>query len=543
MARKADADMRARLRAAGAGEVTASSRISPGFGQAGSMDLDGESGDVGMNLQEGNRVQESAHRHALSMLLAVLTGLTLYRAWVIVDRQLPLFFDEAQYWIWSRSPDWGYYSKPPMVAWVIRLFSVFGDSELAVRLGTLVLHPLTAVLIHALGCRMFGVRAGLAAAVVFISLPLVGFNSLFMTTDAPLFFFWGLAVLALWLALTKNRWRYWLLLGMAVGLGLLSKYSMAIFIPSTALVLCLPAYRRHWRNPRLYAAGLLALLVFLPNLWWNAQMDFVSFRHTVEISRLGQHLFHPAALAGFAGAQFACMGPIACILMLGALLMPSTWRDARSGFLAALTLPFLGLIALQAYLAKANANWAAPAYFAGVLLIVAQHSLHERRRRWLTLCIVVTNLGLLSAFYHYQALADAAGVQLSRKSDPYARLRGWPEIGAAVGQMLARQRDATLAVLTRDEYALLTYYVRPHPDNVRIWNPEGRRQNHFHLTADAAQGVGSSFFFATRTPMGEASAKSFERWTVLGSASVQLYPDEALVLYLYRGDGFRGYAP
>jgi 4-amino-4-deoxy-L-arabinose transferase-like glycosyltransferase len=140
-----------------------------------------------------------------------------------------------------------------------------------------------------------------------------------------------------------------------------SKYSMAIFAPSVALVLCLPAYRRHWRNPRIYLAALLAFLIFLPNLWWNAQMDFVSFRHTAEISQLDRGLFHAARLGEFIGGQFACMGPIAFTFLLIALASPAVWRDPRLGFLAALTLPFLAVISLQALLAKANANWAAPA--------------------------------------------------------------------------------------------------------------------------------------------------------------------------------------
>ena len=482
----------------------------------------------------------TVHDPTRAALLFLLAALTLYRAWVIVHNQLPLFFDEAQYWVWSLNPDWGNYSKPPMVAWIIRLFAPFGDSELAVRLGTLVLHPLTAMLAYVLGCRMFDAKTALTASALFITLPLVGFNSLFMTTDAPLFFFWGLAVYALWQALERNRWGDWLLLGMAVGLGLLSKYSMAIFAPSVALVLCLPAFRKHWRNPRLYCSALLASLVFLPNMWWNAQMDFVSFRHTAEISQLDRGLFHPAMLAEFIGAQFGCMGPIAFVLLLFALASPSTWHDPKLGFLAALALPFLAAISLQAMLAKANANWAAPAYFAGTMLIAARWSMHKRSHRWLTMTVIVSNLFFLSVFYHYHAFADAAGIKLTRKTDPYARLRGWPEIGAAVGQVLARHPDAKLAVATRDEYALLSYYVRPHPDDMRIWNPEGRRQNHFHLSADLGQDLGGNFVFATRKPL---AGMPFERWTALGTVSVLLYPNENLTLHLYRGDHFNGYLP
>lgn len=485
----------------------------------------------------------SEQRRSFSALLLILCALTVYRAWVSVHNQLPLFFDEAQYWVWSLTPDWGYYSKPPMVAWVVRLFSGLGSTELDVRLGSLLLHPLTALLVYGLGRRMFDARTALVAAVLFISLPLVGFNSLFITTDAPLYFFWGAASWALWCGLERNGWPAWLLLGLSAGLGLQSKYSMALFAPSVAVLLCLPAWRAHWGNPRLYVAALLALLVFLPNLWWNARMDFASVRHTAEISQLDQGLFHPANLAGFLGAQFGCMGPVGFVLLLIALGPRATWRDRRLGFLAAMTLPFLAVIGLQALLARANANWAAPAYFAGSLLVAARWKLQERQRRWLAALAIGTNLAILSAFYHYHCLARLAGIPLTRATDPYARLLGWPQAGRAVGQVLARHPGARLAVSARDEFALLSYYVRPFPHSVRIWNPEGRRQNHFHLVADIKGDIGASFLFAVRNRLDGATAQSFDRWTELGEVTVPLYPDYSLTLHLYRGDRFRGYRP
>ncbi|OWW21983.1 glycosyltransferase family 39 protein [Noviherbaspirillum denitrificans] len=465
--------------------------------------------------------------------------LTAYRAWIIIHHGLPLYVDEAQYWAWSRALDWGYYSKPPMVAWIIRLFSGAGNSELDVRLGTLLLHPLTAVLVYALGSRMFPVRTALFAAIMFLTLLLVGFNSLFMTTDAPLFFFWGLATLGLWRALASNAWHDWMLMGAAAGLGLLSKYSMAVFAPSVALVLCLPSFRQHWRNPRLYLAALLALIVFLPNLWWNVRMDFVSFRHTAEISQLDKGLFHPERLMEFTGGQFACMGPIAFAILLGGLATRATWGDPRRGFLAAMTLPFLAVIGMQALLAKANANWAAPAYFAGTLL-VAERIAAERHARWRT-AIVLSNLVLLSLFYHYHALAHAAGVRLTSKTDPYARLLGWPEAGAVVEAQLRRHPDALLAVTDRSEFALLNYYAHPGAQRMRIWNPRGDRQNHFHLMADMKNDLGANVVFATTHCPYDAAAASFERWTDIGHVDIPLYPDRRLQLCLYRGEHFKGY--
>lgn len=476
---------------------------------------------------------------AWSILLAVLVILTLYRGLVIQLNHLPLYLDEAQYWVWSLKPAFGYYSKPPMVAWVIDLFSWAGDSAFAVKLGALILHPLTALVLFFLGRSMFNAKTALAAALLFISLPLVGFNSLFMTTDAPLFLFWGLSVYALWQALQHNRWRDWLLLGVAAGLGLLSKYSMAVFAPSVVLLLCFPAYRQHWKNPRLYLAAVLALLIYLPNFLWNAQMDFVSFKHTAEISKLDQGLFHPNKLLEFVSGQFGVMGPIGFACLIIALCSPKVWRDPKLSYLAAMTLPFLGVISLQALLAKANVNWAAPTFFAGTLLVAAQWMAAERHRLWLT--AIVINLALLSVFYHYRPLAQAFGVTLKHDADPYSRVRGWPEMGQSLSPILLANSDAHLAVLDRGDFSLLSFYAHPHPEGVRIWNPEGHHQNHFHLVADMKNDLGNNFVFVTEEPLTSAVKARFTSCHEVGLMQVPLYPDFALKRYVNRCDHFLGY--
>lgn len=474
-----------------------------------------------------------------SILLAVLTVLTLYRGLVIVANQLPLYLDEAQYWVWSLNPAWGYYSKPPMVAWVIRLFSFTGDTAFAVKLGALILHPLTALVLFFLGRRMFDAKTALAAALLFISLPLVGFNSLFMTTDAPLFLFWGLSVYALWQAMQTNAWHDWLLLAVAAGLGLLSKYTMGVFAPSVVLLLCLPAYRQQWKNPRLYLAAVLALVIYLPNFFWNAQMDFVSFKHTAEISKLDQGLFHPGKWLEFTAGQLFTMGPLAFVALVAALFAPKVWRDPKLGYLAAMTLPFLGVISLQALLAKANVNWAAPTFFAGTLLVAAVWMRADRKRLWFTAIII--NLVLLSAFYHYRVMAEAVGVTLTKKMDPYSRVRGWPELGQALSPILQANPDARLAVLDRGDFSLLSFYTRPRPKEMRIWNPEGRQQNHFHLVADMKNDKGSNFVFATQEPLAVEVSQRFDRCIEISQVKVPLYPDYSLKRHLTRCDNFMGY--
>ena len=145
---------------------------------------------------------------------------------------ITLFYDEAYYLSWAQTPDWGYFSKPPVVAWLIALTTgLFGTAEWAVKLGAPLLYGLSTLLIYGIGHRLLSRESGFFAALIFLLAPLVSFNSLFITTDAPLLFFWSAALYAFVRAQASNGWGWWLLAALCGGLGLLSKYTF-ILLPA-----------------------------------------------------------------------------------------------------------------------------------------------------------------------------------------------------------------------------------------------------------------------------------------------------------------------
>lgn len=167
----------------------------------------------------------------MAILLLGLLVITAYRAWVVATGGLNLYVDEAQYWYWAQTLDWGYYSKPPMIAAIIAATtSVCGDSEFCVRAGSLLFYPLSTLTLFLLARRLFDARVALLAALLFITLPSVSLSSSLISTDVALFFFWTLALYAFVRALDSDAWGDWLLLGVALGLGMLSKYTMGVFL-------------------------------------------------------------------------------------------------------------------------------------------------------------------------------------------------------------------------------------------------------------------------------------------------------------------------
>ncbi len=292
-----------------------------------------------------------------------------YREWITQSAPIHLFFDEAYYFGWSQSLDWGYYSKPPMVAWLIRITTdLFGSSEWAIKLASPLLYSITSLILFAIGQRLHSTRAGLYAGSLFLTMPLVSFNSLFITTDAPLLFFWTLALLLFLKAQESNQWAIWILAGGVGGLGLLSKYTFILF-PAGFLVYAAISKegRELLANPRFWVACGLAIVLLLPNLWWNYQHDFISFQHTAEIAQQAENEFKLSRLLEFLATQLVVFGPITTILIL--VTIRTSFSSEASKLLWSIFIPIFLVISVQALTARANINWGAPAYITGSLIV------------------------------------------------------------------------------------------------------------------------------------------------------------------------------
>lgn len=473
---------------------------------------------------------------------AFLIGIALYRLAVIHFADVGLFYDEAQYYGWSLLPDFGYYSKPPMVAWLIALTTgLFGHSELAVKAAAPLLYSATAYLAYLIGRRLFDEVTGLAAAVALATIPGVGISALFITTDAPLIFFWTLTAYCFLRGRDSDGWGWWIAAGIAGGLGLLSKYSM-IALPASLLVYLLasPRYRHLLVDARFWTAAALALAVFAPNIWWNSQHQFITLTHHSEISQLDRRLLNPLELLEFLVGQMGVIGPLLAVPFLGLLGRRRLLREHDGyWFATALALPLLALIATQALLSKANVNWALPA-FTGATLGAVALLLRGGRRRWLA-AAVAFNLALAGVVYHYHALADAAGLELSKKRDPHARLLGWPEVTRQVRPFVAAHPEALVAASQRKVAANLIYYAGVHPTRVAFWNPDGHIENHYELMGDMARYPGRDFVYVAESPPDAAIVSRFARVERLGEVAVPVYRDLTRRLHVYHLQGFKGY--
>jgi 4-amino-4-deoxy-L-arabinose transferase-like glycosyltransferase len=499
-----------------------------------------------------------ASRRATLLAFGLIGMITLWRVAILAVDSPNLSFDEAQYWAWAQHIQLGYYSKPPMVAWAIAATTaLFGEGEGAVKLGSTLAHSGTAIVLVFLGRALFGGAVGDSdgraigdsygraigawAGLAWITLPAVSLSAMIITTDPFLLFFWALALLCLVEARRAgprvNRW--WVMLGLAFGLGLLSKYAMAFFAVSVGLWLVWDREARPLaKAPGLWLAGGLGLLVYAPNAVWNAANGFVSYAHTKDNANLGVKLFNPDKLAEFIGGQFAVAGPILMVALLAGLV--AAFRrpaDARLKMLAAFTLPVLAVMTAESFLSRANANWTAPAYVAGIVLAVAMLA---RRPAWLAASLAL-HLVVAGGLYNIDRLRVGFGLADSARYDPEKRIKGWDEIGRQVSAVLAAHPGARLLADERKVLATLTYYVRPHPFDAIKWNPGGAIHDHFDQTTRLEPGAGPWIYVTERPDPDAAMAPRFARMESLGEIHVPVHADYQRKVTVWRLDGFTGY--
>ena len=267
-------------------------------------------------------------------LLALAVALTLYRFWAVKHSGISLFFDESQYWDWSRNLSWGYFSKPPLIAGLVGLStSLFGSSVLGVKALSILVYPLTAVamvgLARALWPTSSGVRTGMVAGALFLTTPMVGLLGLVASTDGPLLLCWTLAAWALWRAQVTNRLGLWVLCGALVGVGIMDKYTMAAFGLTAVWALWgVHGPKRGLLRIGPWAALVVAAVIVSPNVWWNAQNGFPTLHHTAELTAQSGRHGGLLPMITFALGQILMLGPVTVVAALWLLKQAGTLGNA-----------------------------------------------------------------------------------------------------------------------------------------------------------------------------------------------------------------------
>lgn len=470
-------------------------------------------------------------------VLIWLTALLGFRLLALVLNGTDLMFDEAQYWSWAQEPALGYFSKPPLLAWIIgAATAVCGDAEPCVRAAGPLLYWGAGLFIYFAAEALYGARTGFWSAIVFATVPGVAFSAGIISTDVPLLFCWTAALLA-WVKLMETRaWTWALALGVAVGVGLNAKYAMAYFFLCMAVHFTLaPGTRWLLRDARLLPVLLLPALFILPNMAWNAENGFITFSHTAANAGWSGTLFHPDKAAKFFVEQFGVFGPV-----LFAVLLVIAWRSTRerlgeeARMLLHFSLPVLALILVQALLSRAHANWAAVAYPAAAILVTD----FLLRADWWRLFRASLALHLAVIVLIAAANWAAPSLALPGPAAPYKRVLGWRALAEAVKTRLDTGEYG--ALLTEDRWvaAELLYYLRDERVALRAWRPGPHPRDHYELTRPFAGKGRGPYLLVTLRPSAAHVTSRFATVKELEPARVPAGPKSQRTVRFYVLEGY-----
>ncbi|MCB2129807.1 MAG: glycosyltransferase family 39 protein [Rhodobacteraceae bacterium] len=444
----------------------------------------------------------------------VVVAITLARLLALAFNRTDLYVDESQYWLWGQYPDFGYYSKPPLIGWLIGAVTWVAGSDASfwIRAPGAVLHGATALILAAWARETWDDRTGFWVAASYVTLPMATLGSLLISTDTVMAPFFAAALLFWSRALRGGSWAMAALAGTAAGFAFMAKYAGAYFLLCAALAALL---RRDGRlAPGQWAAMLVAFaIVISPNVQWNFGHDLTTVEHTMDNAkwvRGGSDFQGPsvARLAEFFLSQFAVMGPV----LFAALLWG--WARGQGADIRRmlwLSLPILAIVCIQSLLARTYANWAIATYFAGTLIAVRM--LADQAPALLRL-----SLGINGAI--------AVLLPLLTILAPWPVIGGKPLLARYLGQAALSAQIIDMArsgaagtIVARDRAILADLFHTALPSGLTVYAtpPGGRPRSYYEQTFPLPEGAGDVLFVGDTAP-GCAEARMTGRFEVKGGA-------------------------
>ncbi len=488
--------------------------------------------------------------------LILLVTISLWRLLYLFIVPLDLGPDEAYYWDWSRQLAFGYFSKPPMIAWINALTTgTFGISAIAVRLPAVILGAAGLWGLFLAARRLFSSEVGFWALVVWLATPAAAALGLIMATDVLMICCWCLALWTLWHSLEDDLLGWKLATTLFIGLGTLSKQMMLVF-PLLMLIFLIvsPQDRAQLKRPWPWMVTVGGMLFLLPPLWWNSQNDWITLRHTAHnIDGSNPDLLTRLSTFGeFVGSQLGLLSPLSWLLLISllfGLLFQLRQQPRQVRYLLCFSL--LGLIGffLMSFKKSINPNWPAVFYPAGMILLAAwgrnaiSAGLLDRLRR---LFGPAWKFGLLLLLICYcLPFISQTVLDLGRK-DPTWRIRGWQTAGQKTGKILAelpRHTQTFILGTGRKHAAESAFYVPGNPRTYRWAGDPPSVASQYEVWSPPIDKLGWDALIVTDAgkPLPAALAKYFDKLVPLETTEVNAEVNLRRRLDYYWGKNLLGW--
>ena len=425
--------------------------------------------------------------------------------------------DEVYYWTYALYPDWSHFDHPPMVGWVIQLFSLnlLLDSEFFIRLASVVFMTANTYIIYRIGKDIKDATTGLYAALLHTaSIYAFVITGTFIMPDTPLMLFWLLAV---WMAvrslrtLEGSKGRFILFFGLFAGLAMLSKYSGVFLWVGMALYILI-FNRKQLKNPYLYLSLLISAVCCIPILYWNLQNNFISFSFHSE--RVGGNSINFNTFGTELAGEFLYNNPIvfiiAFIAIFAALKKKISMEKSVQRLILCITLPMIVVFWIFSLMRPTLPHWNAPAYVLLILLSAAY--LRDKHTEKLPKSIIASLSVLLITLVVGVAEIKTGFIPLDKHSEPKMLGRddftldmyGWRQLGDKFSEF--REEKIAKGVMKAEDgivanqwfpLANLDYYVA-RPLGIRVMGLGWPEFLHKYLWINDEQGgfhLGEDYWF------------------------------------------------
>ncbi len=388
-----------------------------------------------------------------------------------------MYGDEAQYWLWSQSLDFGYFSKPPLLAWFLSAhIKLFGDSFFSLKTFPLLIYFLIGFSLFRL-CLQLGLSKSNATvcSLSFLTVPAASISSFLVSTDLLLMFFWILGMTRVLALRQVPSLKNFVLLAVYLGLSFLAKYAAVYFLLSFLILIVFDNKMLRALNNNLAGCLLFVLvliMILMPNIYWNVKNEWLTLSHTADnanLQNLNLNFYGPLK---FLITQIFMLGPVLFISFF--YIFRSFSFDFENKFLLIYSLPIFFIVIIESFLVRANANWAAPALISLFLLFFR---LMEEKKQSLVVVNFVVNY-LIGVFLFVSIL-------ISFDIKIFDRVRGVDNFVKDIVEIVG---DKDIAVTDRIIFSSMSYEMRNAPNTIFMPYKNGESiTNHFQIVSPLSQ--------------------------------------------------------
>ncbi len=391
-------------------------------------------------------------------ILIIITTLRIYSLYV---SPIELSVDEAQYWHWSRNIDFGYFTKPPFIAWMISISTfIFGNDEWAVRLFSPITHLLISLVLWGAAKFAFGLNSGKVAALIWIFTPGASLGGFIISTDTPLLLFWSLSLFLLLISLRHNSSLSSLFVGMFLGFAFLSKYAALYFLIFFIIWWLVYDRSTFLSVKKIFIILFTSFLIASPNLYWNYLNDFSTVNHTISNANLSVISLNYNNVLDFLSSQFLVFGPLLFLLYLF-VIIDSFFKDRDITLLAMISFPIIFLITVQSFLKIANANWAITAYV-GATLIISYYVTKTRSAVFKISFYLGLFLNIAISAYILTITINGSFYPLNLKSNPLRKNLGFENLASKIHETFKAEKASKIIFEKRGDISRFNYYLNRH---------------------------------------------------------------------------------